>query len=60
VGERREESSCQSLEKSRGERHHAVLGQMAVMEHAVRTRRAEWVEMAATGVVVVEEARAGT
>jgi hypothetical protein len=53
VGERGEESSCRSLEKSREEKHRAVLGQMAVMEHAVGTRRAEWVETAATEMIVV-------
>ena len=62
MGEGREESSCRSLEKSREEKHHAVLGQMVVMEHAVWMRRAEWVGKAATGVTVVrvEEVRAWT
>ena len=60
MGEGREESNCRSLEKSREERHRAVLGQMALMEHAVEMRRAEWVGTAAAGVVVVrvEEVRA--
>ena len=55
-----EESSCRSLEKSRGETHRVVLGRMAVMQHAVETQRVEWVGMAANGTVVVEDARGWT
>lgn len=57
------ESSCRSSEKSRGERHRVVLERIVAVEYAVRMQRAGWVVVvvvAATGVVVVDEARAWT